>query len=178
MKYKMSLCLSIFISLQFIFLHLVNSVNANPLITFKTQEIGASYARVLANIPQGEWKTFGMSGVYISTQLFGCKYEITMGCNGACEPKNWKPLVEKSEFSFYRKKEKYNVLLDEPLQNPNGHALMAQSKNGKTIEIVVVRYKDTAPRYMICRATLKGKGMQLKESFLKACKESKPLYIK
>lgn len=174
MKFKKtSLCVTVFASLI-----LFDFANANPLITFKTEEIGASYARVLAKIPQGEWKAFGISGVYISSQLFGCKYEVTMGCGGACEPKNWRPLVEKSELSFYRKKEKYNVLLDESLQKPNGHALIAQSKNGKAIEVIVVRYKDTAPRYMICRATLKGKGMELKEAFLKACKEASPLYLK
>lgn len=31
---------------------------------------------------------------------------------------------------------------------------------------------------MICRATLKGKGIELKEAFLKACKEANPLYLK
>lgn len=97
---------------------------------------------------------------------FFTDYAVGSNCDGACQPKEWKPVVDKVEFGRLGDA---TIVKDEPL--PNGRIVIAKSDD--RTEVIAAWWKEGASHYAFCRATLDGKTADAVDAFEQACRATR-----
>ncbi len=97
---------------------------------------------------------------------FFTAYAVGSNCDGACQPKEWKPIVNKVEFGRLGDA---TIVKDETL--PNGRIVIAKSDD--RTEVIAAWWKQGASHYAFCRATLDGKTADAVDAFEKACRATR-----
>ena len=149
-------------------------------VQFKVATVGDdSDEHIKAAVPVG-WDTsmFGFKPPKSMDLGFSTQIRMSTNCDGTCEPKDWKPIVDKINIQPYRG-DRYKLIRETPLTNPSGHLLVVEEDGGfgKRIHISAARYKPGAPRYMTCSATLEEKALPMADAFAKACETARPLFL-
>lgn len=96
---------------------------------------------------------------------FFTRFKVGSNCDGACEPKEWAPIVDKVEFERFSA-DGAEVLTDE---KADGHRLVI-GKADDRLMIVAAWWKQDASRYFYCRAELDDEALPAKAAFEQACR--------
>ncbi len=89
-------------------------------------------------------------------------------CDGSCEAKDWKKVVETVEFAQFLGGE-WAVRKDEAL--PDGRLLVVAKQD--RVDVALARWKEGASRYFYCRATLEKPITEAADAFEEACRQMK-----
>jgi hypothetical protein len=89
-------------------------------------------------------------------------------CDGSCEAKDWKTVVESVEFAQFLGGG-WDVRKDEAL--PDGRLLVIAKQD--RVDVALARWKDGGSRYFYCRATLEKPITEAAEAFEEACRQMK-----
>ncbi len=138
-----------------------------PGLTFTTATIEDQLEAV---VPAGWEESKAIPGKYRpadnSDLGFFTKYSVGANCDGACQAKAWKPVVDKVEFGHLGDA---TIVKDEAL--PNGRLVIAKSDD--RTEVIAAWWKDGASQYFYCRATLDDKAVGALNAFEKACRATR-----
>jgi len=123
-----------------------------------------------AVVPAGWESSKGIPGRYRPADNSGLgfftDYAVGSNCDGACQPKEWKPIVDEVEFDQL---DGATIVKDEAL--PNGRIVIA--KTDDRTEVIAAWWKKGASHYSFCRATLDGKTAAAVDAFEKACRATR-----
>ncbi|HTM19422.1 MAG TPA: hypothetical protein VL172_02905 [Kofleriaceae bacterium] len=106
----------------------------------------------------GQWKPASDSSLGFMTS-----YSIGSNCDGSCEPKDWKAVADKVNFSQLTSRMK--VKTDD--QQPGSRLVVASSDD--STYVAAAWWKDGASRYYTCSATLADDAAKAVDAFVKAC---------
>ena len=116
--------------------------------------------RVIMAVPKGWEEAKDFAGRFTPpADTFGAGTKLNAGvtCSGQCIVKDWEEAVNERHALYREKKDRYEVLRDDKLQEPTGQLLIAKNTSGEpTIHISLATWQKTATRYYVCEVTLVG----------------------
>lgn len=91
---------------------------------------------------------------------------VTANCDGACEPKDWAAVADRVDFA-----PRTSGVIRKEARSPGRRVLIAEVEAGATRATVVVAawWRDGAPSYHVCTATLAAPFRDAAPAFDKAC---------
>ncbi len=99
---------------------------------------------------------------------FMTSFGVGSNCDGSCEPKDWKAVTDKVEFSRLTTGKQFKVVKDEALDG--GRVVIARGST--STYIAVAWWKQGASRYYFCRATLDSPADSATSAFEQACRNT------
>jgi len=115
-------------------------------------------------IMPGSWKAPASADLGDTT-----RFSASTNCDGACEKKDWAPIVDKVEFARQIKLGG-KVTVDEKTE---GSRIVVIDR-GNLATVAAAWWKPDGTHYFYCRALLAGRAVKAVDAFAKACRTLTP----
>jgi hypothetical protein len=150
----------------------IDQLNAlsGPDLTFEGRLVDDG--RVRAAVPVG-WVSGPFDRLYRPNQadLFDdTSFSVSLTCDGGCQARDW---AASFEVNHVASNDPATIAVQETLTNPAGKLIITR-REGRA-EVVVGRWRDGAPTYLYCYASLRGDDLRFEDAFKLACLSAQAL---